>query len=133
MRVYSNSATLIDNILTNKIGVRTTRSNILSNICYYYSHLFSDVFFFFQKPSSRNRLRISLSRNVFNSESSISEAISNQTLPCDQADVDVVVSLFYNMLITLVDKHAPLRTSHIVCRRSFVRHKEQVASENLLE
>ena len=89
--------------------------------------------FCFQKPSSRNRLRVNFSRNVFNSESSISEAFSCQTLPCDQADVDVVVSLFYNMLITLVDKHAPLRTSDIVCIRSFLRHEEQVASENLLE
>ena len=72
--------------------------------------------------------RINFSRNVFNSESSISEAFSSQTLPCDQADVDVVVSLFDNMLITLVDK-----TSQIVCMRSFVRHEEQVESENLLE
>ena len=85
-------------------------------------------FFFFQEPSSRNRLRINFSRNVFNSGSSISEAFSSQTLPCDQADVDVVVSLFDNMLITLVDK-----TSQIVCTRSFVRHEEQVESENLLE
>ena len=90
--------------------------------------VFSLFFFFFQKPSSRNRLRINFSRNVFNSGSSISEAFSSQTLPCDQADVDVVVSLFDNMLITLVDK-----TSEIVCMRSFVRHEEQVESENLLE
>ena len=132
MRVYSNSATIIDNILTNKIGVGTTTSNILANICDYYSH-FCFLISFFQKPSSRDRLLINFSRNVCNSESSISEAFSCQTLPCDQADVDFVVSLSYNMLIAPVDKHAPLRTTHIVCIRSFVRHEEQVASENLLE
>ena len=87
--------------------------------------------FFFQKPSSRNRLGINFSRNIFNSESTISEAFSSQTLSCDQADV--LVTLFYNMPITLVDKHAPLRTSQIVRIRSSVRHEEQVASENLLE
>ena len=64
---------------------------------------------------------------------SISEAFSSQTLPCDQADVDVVFSLFYNMLITLVDKHTPIRKSQIICLRSSVSHEEQVASENQLE
>ena len=49
-REFIVTATLIDNILTNKIGVVTTRSNILSNTCDYYSH-FCFLFFCFQNPA----------------------------------------------------------------------------------
>ena len=115
-RGYSNSATLNDNILTNKSDVDITRSNILSDICDF-SSLFSFSHSFLQKPSSRSQLRINfcnLPMNVFNSKSIFSEAFFSQTNPSDQRDVDVVFSHCCYMLITL----APLRTSQIVHFRS---------------
>ena len=118
--VYRNSATLTDNILINTSDVDITRSNILSNICDFWSQLcFSHSFF--QKPSSRNQLRINLSNssiNVFKSESGLTEAFSIQTIPSYQPDIVPVFSNFCNMLNTLARKYVPLRTSRFVYFRS---------------
>ena len=52
LQAYSKSVTLIDNILTNKIVVKITRSNILCDILDYYSStVFLILFFFYKCPA----------------------------------------------------------------------------------
>ena len=51
-RVYNNSATLIDNILTNKVDVEITSGNIISEISDHYSQ-FCISHNFIQRPKTR--------------------------------------------------------------------------------
>ena len=56
-RVYNNSASLIDNILKNKVDVEITRGNIISDISDHYSQFcpaFLTILFRGQNPESKN-------------------------------------------------------------------------------
>lgn len=69
-RVYNNSATLIDNILTNKVDVEITSGNIISDISDHYSQ-FCISHNFIQRPKHGRKKRrdfSSYSRSKFNSE-----------------------------------------------------------------
>ena len=108
--VYNNSATLIDNILTNKVDVEITSGNIISDISDHYSQFcISHNFIQGPKPGKQKRRVFSgYSRSKFNSE--LSDALVSQTNFSDQFDVDTAFSYFYNTLLAFVDKHAPLKT-----------------------
>ena len=63
----------------------------------------------FKKTQKKKRRDFSdCSRSKFNSE--LSDALVSRTNFSDQVDVDTAFSYFYNTLLTLVDKHAPLKT-----------------------
>ena len=76
-RVYNNSATLIDNILTNKVDVEITSGNIISDISDHYSQFcISHNFIQRPKPGGKNAETSGYSRNKFNSELSDAVIIS---------------------------------------------------------
>ena len=109
-RVHNNSATLIDNILTNKVDANITSDNIVSDISDHFSQ-FCVSHTFFKKLKSKKQKRRDFSGfsvNSFNSE--LSEALLNQNNFVDQFVVDITFSNFYNTLSGLVEKHAPLKT-----------------------
>ena len=109
-RIYNNSATLIDNMLTNKVDVEITSGNIISDISDHYSQVcISHNFIRRPKPGKQKRRDFSgYSRSKFNSE--LSDALVSKTNFSDKSDVDTAFSYFYNTLLALVDKHAPLNT-----------------------
>ena len=109
-RVHNNSATLIDNILTNKVDANITSDNIVSDISDHFSQ-FCVSHTFFKKLKSKKQKRRDFSGfsvNSFNSE--LSEALLNQNNFVDQFVVDITFSNFYNTLSGLVEKHVPLKT-----------------------
>ena len=69
LQAYSKSVTLIDNILTNKIVVKITRSNILCDILDYYSSTVFLILFFFinaqLKKLSKHELLLFLYKCLF--------------------------------------------------------------------
>ena len=76
-RVYGNSATLIDNILTTKVDVEITSGNIISDTSdHYLQFCISHNFIQRPKPGSKNAETSGYSRNKFNSEFSDSVIIS---------------------------------------------------------
>ena len=107
--IYNNSATLTDNVLTNKVYVEITSENIISDISDHYAQFcISHNFIQRPKPGKKKRRDFSgYSRSKFNSE--LSDALASQTNFSDQFDVDTAFSYFYNTLLALVDKHAPLK------------------------
>ena len=109
-RVHNSSATLIDNILTNKVDANITSGNIVSDISDHFSQ-FCVSHTFFKKLKSKKQKRRDFSGfsvNSFNSE--LSEALLNQNNFDDQFVVDIAFSNFYNTLSGLVEKQAPLKT-----------------------
>ena len=110
-RVYNNSATLIDNILTTKLMLKLP-VGILS-VTYVSDHFsqfcISHNFIHRPKPGKQKRRDFSgYSSSKFNSE--LPDALGSQTNFSDQFDVDTAFSYIYNTLSALVDKHAPLKT-----------------------
>ena len=86
-RVYNNSATLIDNILTNKVDVEITSGNIISDISDHYSQFcISHNFIQRPKPGKQTRRDFSgYSRSKFNSELSdalVSQIYNPHPMPC---------------------------------------------------
>ena len=109
-RVHNSSATLIDNILTNKVDANINSGNIVSDISDRFSQ-FCVSYTFFKKMKSKKQKRRDFSGasvNSFNSE--LSEALLNQNNFDDQFVVDIAFSNFYNTLSGLVEKHAPFKT-----------------------
>ena len=104
-RVYNTSATLTDNILTNKVDVEITSRNIISDISDHSSQFcISHNFIQRPKPGKQTRWDFSgYSRSKFNSE--LSDDLVSQTNFSDQFDVDTAFSYFYNTLLALLDKH----------------------------
>ena len=110
IRVHNSSATLIDNILTNKVDANITRGNIVSDISDHFSQ-FCVFHTFFKKLKSKKQKRryfSGFSVNSFNSE--LSEELLNQNNFDDQFVVDIAFFNFYNTLSVLVEKHAPMKT-----------------------
>ena len=111
IRVHNSSATLIDNILTNKFDANITRGNIVSNISHHFSQFCVSDHTFFKKLKSKKQKRRDFSGfsvNSFNSE--LSEELLNQNNFDDQFVVDISFPNFYNALSGLVEKHAPMKT-----------------------
>ena len=109
-RVHNSSATLFDNILTNKVDANITSGNIVSDISDHFSQ-FCVSHTFFKKLKSKKQKRRDFSGfsvNSFNSE--LSEALLNQNNFDDQFFVDIAFSNFYNTLSGLVEKHFSLKT-----------------------
>ena len=93
-RVYNNSNTLIDNILTNKVDVEITSGNIISHISDHFSQFcISHNFIQRPKPVKQKRRNFSgYSKSKFNSE--LSNAFASQTNFNDQFDVDTAFYFF---------------------------------------
>ena len=111
IRVHNRSATLIDNILTNKFDANITRGNIVSNISHHFSQFCVSDHTFFKKLKSKKQKRRDFSGfsvNSFNSE--LSEELLNQNNFDDQFVVDISFPNFYNALSGLVEIHAPMKT-----------------------
>ena len=109
-RVHNSSATLFDNILTNKVDANITSGNIVSDISDHFSQ-FCVSHTFFKKLKSKKQKRRDFSGfsvNSFNSE--LSEELLNQNNFDDQFVVDISFPNFYNALSGLVEKHAPMKT-----------------------
>ena len=106
----NSSATLIDNILTNKVDANITSGNIVSDISDHFSQFcVSHTFFKKLKLKKQKRRDFSgFSVNSFNYE--LSEALLNQNNFDDHFEDDIAFSNFYNTLSGLVEKHAPLKT-----------------------
>ena len=103
----NSSATLIDNILTNKV---VSDIDIVSDISDHFSQ-FCVSHTFFKKLKSKKQKRRDFSGfsvNSFNYE--LSEALLDQNNFDDHFEVDIAFSNFYNTLSGLVEKHAPLKT-----------------------
>ena len=99
-RVCNYSATLIDNILTNKVDVEITSGNIISDISDHYSQ-FCISHNFIQRPKRGRQKRRDFpgsSRSKFNSE--LSDALVSQTNFSDKLDVDTAFSYFFNLQYT---------------------------------
>ena len=107
--VYRNSLTLVDNILTNKIVVEITSGNSIFDISdHFWQFSISHAFYIkinFTKRKYRDLSCYSESR--FNSEHS--EELSHLAISNAFLDVDAVFSQFYNILMNLVNKHAPVK------------------------
>ena len=118
-RVFNNSATLIDNILTNKVDVKITSGNIISDMSDHYSQFC--VFHTSLENSKSRGKRIrdfsSFSEDKFNSE--LYNVLSNQINHGYLFDVDKAFSHFYDSLNVLVNKHAALKTVSNRMRKQF--------------
>ena len=109
-RVYNNSATLIDNILTNKVDVKITSGNIISDISDHYSQFCVSHTSPENSKSRGKRFRdfSGFSEVTFNLE--LYNLLSNQISHGDDSfDVDKAFSHFYDSLNVLVNKHVPLK------------------------
>ena len=108
-RVYSSSATLIDNIFTNKYCEKITSGNIISDISDHYSQFCltesSCETDFPKKTMIRDFSRFS--EEDFNSE--LAQVDWGSLLARTQGNTDVAFSKIYNKLSKLVNKHAPLK------------------------
>ena len=105
--MYNNSATLIDNIFTNKFSEYFTSGNIVSDITYHLSQ-----FCIFQSSIVTSQP----AKITFRDYSKYSEQRFLQDLSqlhweslLSGSDVDKLFSTFYNKLNKLIHKHAPLR------------------------
>ena len=107
----SSSATLIHNILANKVDANITSGNIVSDISDHFSQ-FCDVSHTFL----RRRSRENKSAGIFLVSPLLGLTMNsrthslNQTNFDDQFDVDNAFSNFYNAPSGLIEKHAPLKT-----------------------
>ena len=116
---HNNSATLIDNILTNKVDVKITSGNIISDISDHYSQ-FCVLHTSLENSKSRGkRIRdfSGFSEDAFNSE--LYNVLCNQINHGDSFDVDKAFSHFYDSLNVLVNKHAPLKAVSNRTRKQF--------------
>ena len=92
--VYNTSATLIDNILTNKVNVKITSGNIISDISDHYSQF---CFFHTSLGNSKSRGKSfrdfsGFSEDTFNFD--LCNVLSNQIKHGDSFDVDKAFSHF---------------------------------------
>ena len=109
MRVYRNSATLIDNILVKNVKGTVSSGNVVSNVS---DHLTQFCIFHSCKnkispPRQKIRDYSRFSKSIFHNELSQIEWDSITT--DNQNDIDRTFSNFFNTLNKLVNKHAPLK------------------------
>ena len=107
-RVHNNSATLTDNILVNRIDLKLSSGNIVSDISDHYSQ-----FGIIHSPSLKSRYHGTKIRDYsrFSEEIFIYDiSQTNWAGLISNGSVDKRFSLFYNELNKLVNKHAPLKS-----------------------
>ena len=129
-RVYSGSATLIDNIFVNKNYGRITSGNIISDISDHYSQFcfteLSCVTNFPRKTMIRDFSRFS--EEDFNSE--LAQVDWESILARTQGNIDIAFSKIYNKLNKLVNKHAPLKS---LSKRKFKQFSKPWITKGLLK
>ena len=106
-RIYNNSATLIDNILVNRIDLKLSSGNIVSDMSDHYSQ-----FCIIHSPSLKSRYHRTKIRDYsrFSEEDFISDISQTDWAGLtSNGSVDKRFSSFYNKLNKLVNKHAPLK------------------------
>lgn len=106
-RVHNNSATLIDNILVNRIGFKLSSGNIVSDISDHYSQ-----FCIIHSPSLKSRYQGTKIRDYsrFSEENFISDiSQTDWTGLISNGSIDKRFSSFYNRLNKIVNRHAPLK------------------------
>ena len=107
LRVYNNSATLIDNIIVNRLDGNLSSGNIISDISDHYSQ-----FCFIHSPPLRSFYQGVKIRDYskFSEEDFVNDVsqIEWDSL-ITNGSVDKCFSSFYNKLNKLVNKHAPIK------------------------
>lgn len=106
-RVHNNSATLIDNILVNRIGFKVSSGNFVSDISDHYSQ-----FCIIHSPSLKSRYQETKIREYsrFSEENFISDISQTHcTGLISNGSIDKRFSSFYNKLDKLVNRRAPLK------------------------
>lgn len=117
-RVRNNSASLIDNILTNNPNNVEMSGNIISDISDHFSQ-----FCIFSSIGEKSKIKTKTIRNFsqFSSKAFIDDLTQidwNATLETSEDDVDKMFSTFYNKLNKAVNKHAPMKkVSHRLAKR----------------
>ena len=108
-RVYKNTATLIDNILVNKLDAEIYSGNIVSDISDHYSQfcIFQKIKVIRKKGRKKMRDFSSFSENSFADELS---QIDWDSVSGAQNDPDHSFTILYNKVNKLLDKHAPYKT-----------------------
>ena len=129
-RVYSSSATLIDNIFVNKNCGRITSGNIISDISDHYSQFclteFSCETNFPKKTMVRDFSRFS--EEVFNSE--LAQVGWESILARTHGNIDIAFSKIYNKLNKLINKHVPLKP---LSKRKFKQFSKPWISKGLIK
>ena len=108
-RVYKNTATLIDNILVNKLDAEIYSGNIVSDISDHYSQfcIFQKIKVVRKKGRKKMRDFSSFSENSFADELS---QIDWDSVSGVQNDPYHSFTILYNKVNKLLDKHAPYKT-----------------------
>ena len=108
-RVYKNTATLIDNILVNKLDAGIYSGNIVSDISDHYSQfcIFQKIKEVRKKGGKKIRDCSHFSENSFADELS---QIEWDSVSGAQNDPDHSFSILYNKVNKLLDKRAPYKT-----------------------
>ena len=136
-RVYSSSATLIDNIFTNKYCGKITIGNIISDISDHYSQ-FCLTEFSCETDFPKKSLQVftktmildfsRFSEEDFNSE--LAQVDWGSLVARTQGNIDIAFSKIYNKLNKLVNKHAPLKP---LSKRKFKQSLKPWITKGLLK
>ena len=108
-RVHRNSATLIDNIFTNKVEENIISGNLISDVSDHFAH-----FCISQSPISKEkppRLR-SQDFSNFTERNFINDLLLinwDHSVPDNETNVNKLFLSFYNKLNKIVNKHAPFK------------------------
>ena len=113
-RVHRNSATLIDNIFTNKVEENIISGNLISDVSDHFAQ-----FCISQSPISKEKPARLLSRDFsnFTERNFINDLLLinwDLSVPDNETNVNKLFLSFYNKLNKIVNKHAPLNLSHDV-------------------
>ena len=109
-RVHRNSATLIDNIFTNKTEGNIISGNLISDVSDHFAQ-----FCISQSPISKGKPARLLSRDFSNfTERNFINGLLlinwDHSVPDDETNVNKLFSCFYNKLNKIVNKHAPFKS-----------------------
>ena len=109
-RVYRNSATLIDNIFTNKVEENIISGNLITDVSDHFKQ-----FCISQSPISKGKPARKLSRDFsnFSDRDFINDLLLikwDHSVPDNETNVNKLFSSFYNKLNKIVNKHAPIKS-----------------------
>ena len=109
-RLHRNSATLIDNIFTNKVEQNIISGNLISDVSDHFAQ-----FCISQSPISKGKPARLLSRDFSNfTERNFINDLSlinwDHSVPDNETNVKKLFSSFYNKLNKTVNKHAPFKS-----------------------
>ena len=109
-RVHRNSATLIDNIFTNKVEENIISGNLISDVSDHFAQ-----FCISQSPISKEKPARLLSRDFsnFTERNFINDLLLinwDHSVPDNETNVNKLFFSFYNKLNKIVNKHAPFKS-----------------------